>query len=359
MPASKPRAADLNLTFGTLQRGPSNTIVDVPGIAVGHATVSWGEPPGSPGAGPARTGVTVVVPRLASTGARAWLAAGVEVLNGYGELTGLPTIREWGTVATPIFLTTSMSLGTVYQGALRALCQDPGFYADYEPMPVVTECDDSYLNDARGFHVHEEHVFEAIAAASAAPVEEGCVGAGTGMQCFQFKGGIGSSSRLVDVAGERYVLGALVLTNFGVRERLTIAGVPVGREIPDLMPPRDDGGSCIVVVATNAPLLPDQCERLARRAGLGLARTGSVAGNTSGEIMLAVSTAQPIPTRSGGGTVACLAGRDLSRFFAATVDSVEESVVNALLAARTTWGRAGHVLHELPVDRLRDILGQK
>lgn len=358
MDAPKPRAADLGLTFGTLDRGPTNTIVDVPGIAVGHATVFWGEPPGSPGAGPARTGVTVVVPRL-STGESAWLAAGVEVLNGYGELTGLPTIREWGTVATPIFLTTSMSLGTVYQAALRALCQDPEFYADYQPMPVVTECDDSYLNDVRGFHVHEEHVFQALAAASTAPVPEGCVGAGTGMQCFQFKGGIGSSSREVDVAGKRYTLGALVLTNFGVRERLTIAGVPVGRAIPDLMPPRDDGGSCIVVIATNAPLLPDQCERVARRAGLGLARTGSIAGNTSGEIMLAVSTAQPLPSGPGGGAVTCLAGRDLSLLFGATVDSVEESVVNALLAARTTWGRAGHVLHELPIDRLQEILRKK
>jgi D-aminopeptidase len=347
------RLRDLGVAVGRMPAGPLNAITDVPGVLVGHCTVSWGGPGLPIGSGPARTGVTAIFPH----GGDIWherVAAGAHAENGAGEIVGISAIREWGLIESPILLTNSQSVGAVYDATARWMMRrDERVGIEDACMPVVGECDDSFLNDMRGMHVLPEHVWAALDGAAAGPVAEGCVGAGTGMSCMDFKGGIGTSSRLATAHGHDYVVGVLALTNFGVRHRLTVDGVPVGREIADLMPQENTEGSCIVVLATDAPLDARQCTRLAKRCGLGLANVGSYASDGSGEIMTAFSTASRVP-RAGGDVAAlpCIANDQLFGLFEATVDATAEAVLNSLCAAHTTVGREGHVVHALPLDRL-------
>jgi D-aminopeptidase len=347
------RLRDLGVAVGRLPAGPLNAITDVPGLRVGHCTVSWGGPELPRGSGPARTGVTAIFPH----GGDLWhqrVVAGAHTANGVGELIGISAVREWGLLETPVLLTNSQSAGAVYDAAVRWLMErEPLAGVEDAVMPVVGECDDGFLNDLRGMHVKEEHVRAALNGASEGPVAEGCAGAGTGMTCFDFKAGIGTSSRLVSAHGRSWTVGVLALSNFGVRHRLSVDGVPVGREITDLMPLENREGSCIVVLATDAPLSARQCERMARRCALGLAATGSYASDGSGEIMLAFSTACRVPRQSDEPLVFTSVSNDrMTELFEAAVDATAESVCNALTAATTTIGRGGNVAHELPLDRL-------
>ena len=351
------RLRDLGVAVGRLPAGPLNAITDVPGVRVGHCTVSWGGPELPQGSGPARTGVTAIFP----PGDDLWdgrVVAGAHAANGVGELIGISAIREWGLVETPILLTNSQSAGQAYDATVRWLIRrDPRVGLDDAVIPVVGECDDGFLNDLRGMHVREEHVWAALEAAADGPVAEGCVGAGTGMSCYDFKAGIGTSSRLVTAHGGRYTVGVLALTNFGVRHRLLVDGVPVGREITDLMPLENREGSCIVVLATDAPLSSRQCTRMAKRCSLGLAATGSYASDGSGEIMLAVSTAHRVPRVSPELlALASVANDQMYELFEAAVDATAESVCNSLTAATTTVGRAGNTAYALPLDRLVEAL---
>ena len=302
-------------------------------------------------------GVTAILPHDGDFW-RERLIAGAFAANGVGELIGISSIREWGLLETPIMLTNSQSAGAVYDAAVRWMMDiDPRVGIDDAAMPVVGECDDGLLNDLRGMHVHEEHVREALESAAGGPVAEGCVGAGTGMSCFDFKGGIGTSSRRVTAHGLEFTVGVLALTNFGTRSRLMMDGVPVGRAIDDLMPIEHREGSCIVVLATDAPLTARQCERMAKRCALGLAATGSTASDGSGEIMLAFSTAQRVPRACPEPLrLTTVSNDNLCGLFAAAVDATAESVLNSLCAARTTVGRLGNVAYELPLDRLREVL---
>jgi D-aminopeptidase len=291
--------------------------------------------------------------------------AATHVLNGYGEMIGTNQITEWGLLHSPIVLTSSLAIGKAYDATVRWRTERHSVTTnDGGDMPVVSECDDSFLNDVSTFPLRDEDVFEALDAARDGDVEEGCVGAGTGMQCFDFKGGIGTASRVLDADVGGYTVGALVLTNFGIRSEMLLAGVPIGREITDLMPEEHGEGSCVCVIATDAPMLPHQLRRVAQRAGLGLARTGSTARNGSGELMIAFSTANRLSVRPGP-TVTVDALLDgpandqpvaMSSIFAATVEAVEEAVANAMFLATTTRGVRDNVLYALPLDRTLELL---
>lgn len=355
MPSTE-RLRDLGVAIGTLPMGPSNTLTDVPGARVGHATLIRGDN--------IRTGATAIWPHDGNPMAER-LYAGIFALNGYGEMTCRSVIDEWGLLSSPIVLTGTSGVGMALHATTRYLAQRyPEQARDEIPIAVVAECDDGFLHDHLTFALTEEDVWAALDGASTNPVEEGCVGAGTGMALFGFKGGIGSSSRVVAIEAGTFTVGVLVETNFGRRPQLTVAGVPVGRAITDLMPEQPTAdGSCIVIVATDAPLHAHTLQRLAKRAGLGLARTGSTAGDGSGEIILAFSTAQRIPYRVSGGRLSIdilsegsYDNRGLNTIFEAVIEATEEAVINALLAATTMRGRAGHVLHALPHDRLRELL---
>jgi len=351
------RARELGIEIGVLPVGPLNAITDVPGVLVGHCTVSWGGPELPTGSGPARTGVTAILPHGESLWRRR-VVAGVFAANGVGEVVGSSAIREWGLIETPIMLTNSQCVGAVYDATARWIMErEPLTGIEDAAMPVVGECDDGSLNDQRGMHVHEGHVREALDGAASGAVAEGCVGAGTGMMCFEFKGGIGTSSRLATAYDRPYTVGALVMTNFGDRHRLAVDGVPVGREIADLLPVEKREGSCIVVLATDAPLTSRQCERLAKRGALGLAVCGSYAADGSGEIMVAFSTAQHVPrTTDAPLKLETIANDATAELFEAAVDAVAEAVVNSLCAAETTLGRAGNTVHALPLDRLVEVM---
>ncbi len=347
------RLRDLGVAVGRLPAGPLNAITDVPGVRVGHCTVSWGGPELPHGSGPARTGVTAIFPHAGDL----WherVIAGAHAANGVGEVIGISAVREWGLIETPVLLTNSQSAGAVYDATVRWLMErEPRAGVEDAVMPVVGECDDGFLNDLRGLHVREEHVRTALDGATDGPVAEGCVGAGTGMTCYDFKAGIGTSSRLVTAHGRPWTVGVLALTNFGVRHRLSIDGVPVGREITDLMPRENREGSCIVVLATDAPLSARQCGRLAKRCALGLAATGSYASDGSGEIMLAFTTAQRVPRASAEPlAVTSVSNDQMAELFEAAVDATAESVCNALTSATTTVGRDGNTAYALPIDRL-------
>ena len=317
---SRPR--DDGIVIGTLEPGPRNSIADV-GVTVGHVTVE-------------RTGVTAVVPPALP------LPAGTAVLNGAGELTGSLEIREWGLLETAVYLTSTHAVGRVYEGAVRvAMAADPRVGVDDVVIPVVGECDDSWLSDARIAHVQPDDVTRAVSDATA-DFEQGAVGAGAGMSCFDWKGGIGSSSRRAGA----HTVAVLLLTNFGSSGQLRVDGVPIGQlldEKPDEAPA--PGGSCIAVVATDAPLTPAQLERLARRAGLGLGRAGSVAHHGSGEIFVAFATA----------TERSFADRDLNPLFQAAVDATEEAVLCSLWAAVDTVGREGRLVRALPRERVLEL----
>jgi D-aminopeptidase len=352
-PASRgPRLCELGLRMGGFESGAENAITDVAGVRVGHVTV-WRDEPG--GRGIARTGVTAIVPGEALF--RAPAPAGVAVLNGAGEMTGFVSVSEWGVIETPVYLSSTMAVGRIYDGAVSAaIADDPAVGVEDVVIPVVAECDDSWLSDSAVVQVEAADAGRALAAARGGAVAEGAVGAGTGMVCFGWKGGIGTASRVVPEAGS--TVGVLVLANFGAAPDLRVDGVPVGRTLrPEESSPRS-AGSCIAVVATDTPLASSQLTRLARRAGLGLGRVGSVAHHGSGEIFLALSTTGRRPREQAGRRDASFADADLDALFAAVVDASEEAVLNALWAAPDVTGRDGRVIRGLPHDavlvRLRE-----
>jgi D-aminopeptidase len=354
---ARPRARELGIAVGVLPAGPLNAVTDVPGVRVGHCTVSWGGPELPHGSGPARTGVTAIFPHDGDV----WqtrVVAGAHVANGVGEVIGISAIREWGLLETPIMLTNSQSAGAVYDATVRwMMARDPRVGIDDAAMPVVGECDDGFLNDLRGMHVAAEHVRAALDGATTGPVPEGNVGAGTGMTCYDFKAGIGTSSRIVTAHARSYTVGVLALTNFGMRHRFVIDGMPIGRELQDLLPVENREGSCIVVLATDAPLTARQCERLAKRCSLGLAATGSYASDSSGEFMLAFTTAHRVPRVSNELLqLTSVTNDQMYGLFEAAVDATAESVVNSLCAAHTTVGRDGNIAHALPLERLAELV---
>lgn len=362
------RARDLGIVIGELAPGPLDAITDVPGVRVGHTTLIEGEGPLVVGTGPIRTGVTVVVPHDGDPWREA-VYAGCHRLNGNGELTGLEWIREAGLLTTPIALTNTHSVGVVRDAIIAAEVRERGSAETYWALPVVGETYDGQLNDMNGQHVRPEHLFAALDSASGGPVAEGNVGGGTGMICHEFKGGIGTASRVVRESAGGFTVGALVQANHGRRERLAIAGVPVGREIPLSEVPSARGdlppgsGSIIVILATDAPLLPHQCERLAQRGALGIARAGGAGENSSGDLMLCFATGNRIEGAGDGddespltSAVRTLADAHISPLFWAAIEATEEAIVNALLAAQTMIGRDGHTAHALPRDRLIEVM---
>jgi L-aminopeptidase/D-esterase-like protein len=361
--ATKPRARDLGIPFEGMP-GSLNAITDVAGVTVGHTTIIQGEGALKVGSGPVRTGVTAVMPRGRDSIVRPSFA-GWFSQNGNGEMTGTAWLDESGFLEGPVLITNTHSVGVVRDAVIkwRVKTAPPDATGYWWSLPVVAETYDGYLNDVNGFHVTEAHTFAALEGATGGPVPEGNVGGGTGMVCYGFKGGIGTASRRLDAEAGGYTVGVLVQANFGRRKDLRIAGVPVGAEIPEAVPyaevapARGDLGSIIIVVATDAPLLPHQLKRLARRATLGMARTGATSGNGSGDIFIAFSTANPGAFTAGGTTeIAMLSNESNSPVFDATVQATEEAIVNALVAAETMTGADGHRAVALPHDRLRDVL---
>jgi D-aminopeptidase len=366
------RARDLGIAIGLGNPGPLNAITDVAGVTVGHVTLIEGDGPLVVGSGPVRTGVTVVCPRGADSFGEP-VYAGCHRLNGNGDITGLEWIRESGTLTGPIAITNTHSVGVVRDALVAASVarHDPSVV--HWTLPVVGETYDGLLNDINGFHVRADHLNEALGVAAGGPVAEGGVGGGTGMTCHEFKGGIGTSSRVLgaDVGG--YTVGVLVQSNYGKREWLRVDGVRVGEAIgfdevdsPDRQVPSSrltGSGSIIIVVATDAPLLPHQCERLAQRAGLGLARVGGTGGHASGDLFVAFTTGNRLPVfeddeMAGSGTYEVRVAGDVvvDQLFDAVIEATEEAIVNSLVAAETMTGRDGITAHALPHDRLVAIM---
>jgi len=364
---NKPRARDLGVPFEG-SPGPLNAIVDVAGVEVGHKTLISGEGKLQVGAGPVRTGVTAIWPRGKQSSDPVF--GGWFSQNGNGEMTGTPWLEESGFADGPVLITNTHSVGVVRDSYLAWLVKNkrrPGtnvFPGGYFTYPIVAETYDGGLNDTNGFHVKPEHVAEALDTASSGRVPEGNVGGGTGMVCYGFKGGIGTSSRRLAPEQGGYTVGVLVQCNCGSRRQLRIGGAPVGLEIGDYMPIartgqpiREDTGSIIIVVATDAPLLPHQTKRLARRATMGLARTGSTSGNGSGDIFIAFSTANPrAAAAKGPANVSMLPNDELNPVFEATVQATEEAIINAMVGAETMTAVDGHKVFALPHDRLREAL---
>jgi L-aminopeptidase/D-esterase-like protein len=355
-----PRARDLGVPFeGT--PGPLNAITDVRGVEVGFVTLVSGEGKLTPGRGPVRTGVTAVLPRGKDFRGRVFAAW--HTLNGNGEMTGTTWLEESGSLGTPVLITNTHSVGVVRDAVIEWNARrgaGEGYSGDFS-LPVVAETWDGFLNDINGFHVTKEHAFRALDGAQAGPVAEGNVGGGTGMVAHGFKGGTGTSSRVLAAAEGGYTVGVLVQANYGRRDLLRIAGVPVGREITDLMPERgkrdDGGGSIIVVVATDAPLLPHQLKRLARRVSLGVGVMGGRGENTSGDIFIAFSTANPEASKEEGtAQLTMLPNERVNPLLRANVEATEEAIVNAMVAAKTMRGIDGNTVHALPHERLREVL---
>ena len=354
--AARPRARDLGVPFdGT--PGPLNAITDVHGVEVGHTTLISGSGKLQVGKGPVRTGVTAVLPRGRADHDPvfgAWFS-----LNGNGEMTGTAWLEESGTLDGPVMITNTHSVGVVRDAVIAWRMQHgpPDAEGYFWSLPIVAETADDDLNDMNGFHVKPEHAFHALDSAHGGPVEEGNVGGGTGMVCNEFKGGIGTASRVLPARLGGYTVGVLVQCNYGRRSQLRIAGVPVGKEIPDHLVRDEDIGSIIIVVATDAPLLPTQLKRIAKRAALGLGRDGSFAADGSGDLFIAFSTANP-HALSGKDVadVKMLPNTRLNPLFLATVQATEEAIVNAMVAAETMKGINDFEVIALPHDRLREVL---
>ena len=358
---SKPRARDLGVPFdGT--PGPNNAITDVKGVEVGHTTLISGSGKLVVGKGPVRTGVTAIHPR-GKTSNDAVFAAWF-TLNGNGEMTGTTWVDDSGFLNGPVMITNTHSVGVVRDAVIAWKVKHgaPDMEGYWWSLPVVAETWDGWLNDINGFHVHPEDAWHALDSAHSGPVEEGNVGGGTGMICNEFKGGIGTSSRVLDAKAGGYTVGVLVQCNYGGRDQLRIAGVPVGREIPEhpAYGNDDDIGSIIVIVATDAPLIPTQLKRVAKKVSLGLGRDGSYSGDGSGDIFLAFSTANPgavEPQKPAATTSPTMLPNDsLDPIFLATVQATEEAVINAMVAAETMKGIDDHEVIALPHDRLREVL---
>ena len=362
------RARELGIPFDG-RPGPYNAISDVQGTLVGHVTIISGEGPLVVGQGPVRTGVTAVLPRGHDNDP---VFAGWYSLNGCGEMTGTAWVEESGFLQGPLMITNTHSVGVVHDAVIawirRQPTFDPGDPRTFWSLPVVAETYDGGLNDINGFHVREQHAFAALDAAVSGPVAEGNAGGGTGMVCHGFKGGIGSASRLVTCGEETYTLGVLVQANHGSREQLTIAGAPAGREISDLLPIWNEApsggligegsGSIIVIVATDAPLLPHQLKRLARRVPLGIGKVGGIGHNYSGDLFIAYSTANPGAAGLDLSQLTMLSNQFISPLFQATIQATEEAIVNALIAAETMVGINGNTVYALPHERLLKVLTQ-
>jgi D-aminopeptidase len=359
---STPRARDLGVPFeGT--PGPHNAITDVAGVEVGFTTLVQGDGALMEGKGPVRTGVTAILPRGKASNDP--VMAGWFSLNGNGEMTGTTWVKESGFLEGPVFITNTHSVGVVRDASIVWGLKHGAMLQPWS-LPVVAETWDGTLNDINGFHVKPEHVFAALDGASGGPVREGNVGGGTGMICYGFKCGTGTASRTLEANAGGYMVGVLVQANHGQRSELRIAGVPVGMEIPttpargpapDDPPAERELGSIIIVVATDAPVLPHQLERVARRASLGLARTGATSGNGSGDIFIAFSTANAKAARATDATTVQMLSNDrISALFSATVQATEEAIVNALVAAETMTGANGRVVERLPHDKLKAVL---
>lgn len=358
------RLRDLGAAPGDLPTGAFNAITDVPGVRVGHVTLVSGEGPLRPGEGPVRTGVTAILPHGGNL-YRLKVPAGVRTINGFGKATGFEQIRERGVIETPIILTNTLNVGRAADALVAYMLRqnpDIGITAG-TVCPVVGECNDGFLNDIQGRHVTEAHVWEAIESASDGPVAEGNVGAGMGTQCFQFKGGIGTASRRV--LDGRFTVGALVQSNFGLRGDLLVLGAPIGKHFLDRCLPEPGPGSIMMVLATDAPFDARQLGRLAMRAAFGLGRVGSIGQDGSGDFVIAFSTANPWPhyvleqqppDEVQAVTRWAESGPAMDECFKAAVESVEEAILNSMVAAQTLTGRDGNTLHALPLDQLADLL---
>ncbi len=356
---TRPRARDLGVPFDG-RPGPLNAITDVAGVEVGHVTLISGSGKLEVGQGPVRTGVTAILPRGKQNADPVF--AGWFAQNGNGEMTGTTWIEESGFLEGPVMITNTHSVGVVRDGVIAWQARSGKMFQRFS-LPLVAETFDGYLNDVNGFHVKQEHAIAAIEKAAGGPVAEGNVGGGTGMICMQFKGGVGTSSRVVPFGDTAYTVGVQVQANYGRRDQLLIAGAPVGKEISEGIPRRaglyrsdQEAGSIIVIVATDAPLLAHQLKRLARRVTMGLARTGSTAGNSSGDIFLAFSTANAKVASTPLADLKMVANDKLDPLFEATVQATEEAIINALAAADTISGVDGRTVIALPHDRLKEVL---
>ena len=349
--AAEPRARDLGIPFDFGSPGRWNAITDVAGVEVGHVTLVEGDA--------VRTGVTAVLPRGHGESSRDQCFGGWFSLNGNGEMTGTAWLEESGLLEGPVMITNTNSVGVVRDAVISYAARrwGPKGYQELWSLPVVAETWDGHLNDIYGMHVKADHAVRAIESAASGPVAEGGVGGGTGMICYEFKGGIGTASRVLDAKAGGHTVGVLVQANFGLRHQLRIAGVPMGRELREGLVYSKETGSIIIVVATDAPLLPHQLKRLARRAALGLARTGSVAGNGSGDLFVAFSTANAkVGDKEGTTALQMLPNDRMGPLFEATVGATEEAIVNALVAGRTMRGIDGHEVLGLPVVKVQEIL---
>ncbi len=363
MQTRRPRIREI-ISIGELPPGPMNSIIDVKGVKVGHSTIIRGEGELKIGEGPVRTGVTAIIPHEGNV-YQEKVTAAAHVINGFGKSIGLAQIQELGSLETPILLTNTLNVARVSDALITYMLKtNPEIGITTGTVnPVVGECNDGYLNDIQGRHVSEADVLAAIEGATNCSVEEGAVGAGTGMYCYHFKGGIGTASRLIQYEEETYVVGVLVVSNFGRREDLTIAGIPIGRELkdwPNETQNKTDDGSIMVVLATDAPLSSRQLGRLARRVPLGLARTGSIVSHGSGDFVIAFSTTYRKPHK----TEHHLAqweriledGKLIDLFFRGTVEVVEEAVLNSLTGSKTVVGRDGHTAYGLPIEQVKELL---
>lgn len=354
------RARQEGVIVGILPHGARNDITDVEGVCVGNSTIIQGDGPHTPGIGPIRTGVTVVLPHPGDL----WNdrpSAGFFALNGCGEFTGAQWIDECGALEGPIALTNTHSVGDVARALTEwMIARHPSIAREDDAyLPVVAECDDSTVNDLHGFHVRSEHVRSALEDAyTKQAVKEGVVGAGTGMTCYGFKGGIGSASRRVDLADNTFHVGVLVNTNHGQTEQLLIDGFPVGRFLKDQYKTKNKEGSIVIIIATDAPLNQRQLERLAKRACLGLARTGSIAANGSGDFVLAFSTSRRIARYSERSIINLpeLHSECINLFFQATAEATEEAILNSIFMAHTVEGRDGNTIQAFPIDECKTIL---
>jgi L-aminopeptidase/D-esterase-like protein len=357
------RARDLAVPFdGT--PGKLNAITDVPGVEVGYTTLISGEGKLEVGKGPVRTGVTAIIPR-GHDSLNDPVYAGVFSLNGNGEMTGTAWVEESGFLEGPIVITNTHSVGIARDAVIKwrfnhGAADKTGYWWS---LPLVAETWDGWLNDINGFHVKPEDVWHALDTAHGGAVEEGSVGGGTGMICYEFKGGNGTASRKIDIQASKdaspqsFVVGVFLQANFGRRPQLSIAGAPIGKEIPGEVY-KEESGSCIAVVATDAPLLPNQLKRLARRVSLGLARTGTISGNGSGDLFIAFSTANPNVAGPDQVTheVQTIPNDLMDPLFAGVVQATEEAVINALVDNHSMTGRDNHRVEALPHDRLREIM---
>ena len=371
--AQRKRLREIGVTIGRFATGRHNAITDVAGVRVGHTTIIRGEGPLQVGEGPVRTGVTVILPHEGDIGLEP-LFAGYHVLNGNGEMTGLLWVKESGMLTSPIALTNTHSVGVVRDALIAYEARTTRRPELFWSLPVVAETYDGWLNDINGMHVKPEHVWEAIERATDGPVPEGCVGGGTGMICHEFKGGIGTSSRLLPAEDGGWTVGVLVQANYGARHLLRIDGIPMGdlipcSEVPGVREERPGSGqatagdgSIIIIVATDAPLLPHQCERLAQRATIGLARVGGIGANSSGDIFLAFATGNrglPGAEEKTAEPAACrmLFNDAMTPLFEACAEATEEAILNAMCMATTMTGINGRTICALPLERVREVLG--